>query len=147
MPKLGAYTDDVLLAQWLVDEGEEVAAGRVVLELETEKTNAEVEAESAGFVHRLVAAGETVPIGTTVGADRRDARGVRRARGRRTRRTEDGEDERQPVPRLHRPRRRRDASRRRPAPPFRAGRAPAAPARPRAGEQARRSSRRARGRC
>ena len=67
MPKLGAYTDDILLAQWLVDEGQEVAAGQVVLELETEKTNAEVEADSAGFVHRLIGAGETVPIGTTVG--------------------------------------------------------------------------------
>src|SRR5262245_42482026 len=67
MPKLGAYTDDILLTQWLVDEGAQVAAGEVVLELETEKTNAEVEADSAGFVHRLVAAGESVPIGTTVG--------------------------------------------------------------------------------
>jgi pyruvate/2-oxoglutarate dehydrogenase complex dihydrolipoamide acyltransferase (E2) component len=67
MPKLGAYTEDILLVQWLVDEGQEVAAGQVVLELETEKTNAEVEADSAGFVHRRVAAGETVPIGTTVG--------------------------------------------------------------------------------
>jgi pyruvate dehydrogenase E2 component (dihydrolipoamide acetyltransferase) len=66
MPKLGAYTEDVLLASWLVDEGGEVEPGRAVLELETEKTNAEVEAESAGFVHRLVAAGEMVPIGTTV---------------------------------------------------------------------------------
>ena len=57
MPKLGAYTEDILLAQWLVDEGQEVAAGQVVLELETEKTNAEVEADSAGFVHRLVGGG------------------------------------------------------------------------------------------
>jgi pyruvate/2-oxoglutarate dehydrogenase complex dihydrolipoamide acyltransferase (E2) component len=67
MPKLGAYTDDILLAQWLVEEGQEVTAGQVVLELETEKTSAEVEADSAGFVHRLVPAGESVPIGTTVG--------------------------------------------------------------------------------
>ena len=49
MPKLGAYTDDILLAQWLVDEGQEVAAGQVVLELETEKTNAEVEADERGL--------------------------------------------------------------------------------------------------
>ena len=67
MPKLGAYTEDVLLAQWLVDEGEEVDAGQVVLELETEKTNAEVEAESAGWVHHLVAAGQS-------GSDRNDRR-------------------------------------------------------------------------
>ena len=66
MPKLGAYTEDVLLARWLVEEGEEVEPGRVVFELETDKTNAEVEAESAGWLHRLVPAGQTVPIGTTV---------------------------------------------------------------------------------
>src|SRR5690242_5047600 len=66
MPKLGVYTDDVLLAEWLVEEGEQVAAGTAVFELETEKATANVEAESAGFVHRLVAAGESVPIGSTV---------------------------------------------------------------------------------
>ena len=67
MPKLGAYTEDVLLSEWLVGEGEEVAAGAAVFELETDKTTAEVEAETAGWVHHLVGAGETVPIGTSVG--------------------------------------------------------------------------------
>jgi len=66
MPKLGAYTDDVLLSVWLVGEGEEVTAGRAIFELETEKTTAEVESEAAGWVHRLVPVGEAVPIGTTV---------------------------------------------------------------------------------
>jgi pyruvate/2-oxoglutarate dehydrogenase complex dihydrolipoamide acyltransferase (E2) component len=67
MPKLGAYTDDVLLTGWLVDEGQRVAAGGAVLELETEKTTAEVEADTAGFLHQLVPVGQAVPIGTTVG--------------------------------------------------------------------------------
>lgn len=66
MPKLGAYTDDVLLADWRVGEGDEVAAGAAVFELETDKTTAEVEAETSGWVHRVVAAGELVPIGSTV---------------------------------------------------------------------------------
>ena len=66
MPKLGAYTEDVLLVGWLVGEGEKVAAGAAVFELETEKTTAEVEAETSGWVHHLVAAGEMVPIGATV---------------------------------------------------------------------------------
>jgi pyruvate/2-oxoglutarate dehydrogenase complex dihydrolipoamide acyltransferase (E2) component len=66
MPKLGAYTDDVLLSAWLVGEGEEVAAGRPIFELETEKTTAEVESETAGWVHRLVPVGQAVPIGATV---------------------------------------------------------------------------------
>jgi pyruvate/2-oxoglutarate dehydrogenase complex dihydrolipoamide acyltransferase (E2) component len=67
MPKLGAYTEDILLAEWLVPEGAQVASGDGVFELETDKTTAEVTAEAAGFVHRLVEAGEKVPIGATVG--------------------------------------------------------------------------------
>jgi pyruvate/2-oxoglutarate dehydrogenase complex dihydrolipoamide acyltransferase (E2) component len=67
MPKLGAYTEDILLAEWLVPEGAQVASGDGVFELETDKTTAEVTADAAGFVHRLVEAGEKVPIGATVG--------------------------------------------------------------------------------
>ena len=66
MPKLGAYTEDVLLSQWLVDEGAQVVPGKAILELETEKTTAEVESESGGWLHCLVPEGETVPIGATV---------------------------------------------------------------------------------
>lgn len=67
LPKLGAYTEDVLLAAWHADEGAQVVAGTVVLEMETDKTTADVAAECAGWLHRLVAAGEKVPIGTQVG--------------------------------------------------------------------------------
>jgi pyruvate dehydrogenase E2 component (dihydrolipoamide acetyltransferase) len=67
MPKLGAYTEDVLLTEWLVEEGVQVAPGIIVFELETDKTTAEVEAETAGWLHQLVAAGEKVPIGASVG--------------------------------------------------------------------------------
>lgn len=66
MPKLGAYTDDVRLTQWLVGEGEEVAVGDAMFELETEKATAEVEAEASGWVHQLVAVDDAVPIGRTV---------------------------------------------------------------------------------
>jgi pyruvate dehydrogenase E2 component (dihydrolipoyllysine-residue acetyltransferase) len=74
MPKLGAYTEDVLLSGWLIGEGEEVAPGGAVFELETEKTTAEVEAETSGWLHQLVPVGRAVPIGSTVGliAETRD---------------------------------------------------------------------------
>lgn len=67
MPKLGAYTEDVLLAEWYAEEGAEISAGAIVLEMETDKTTAEVTAETSGWLHRLVPAGEKVPIGTSVG--------------------------------------------------------------------------------
>ena len=67
MPKLGAYTEDVILTAWLVEEGARVEPGEVVFELETDKTTATVEAETAGWLHRLAVAGEKVPIGARVG--------------------------------------------------------------------------------
>lgn len=67
MPKLGVYTEDVLLVEWKAGEGDEVIAGAVVLEMETDKTTADVEAEASGWLHRTVAAGTSVPIGTQVG--------------------------------------------------------------------------------
>ncbi len=66
MPKLGAYTEDILLVEWLVGEGALVEAGEGVFELETDKTTAEVAADEGGYVHRLVAAGAKVSIGAAV---------------------------------------------------------------------------------
>src|SRR4051812_20187387 len=68
MPKLGVYTEDVLLLEWVAQEGAAVAPGDVLFVLETEKTTAEVEAESPGFLHRRVEAGAKVAIGSEVGA-------------------------------------------------------------------------------
>ncbi|MFN8224838.1 MAG: dihydrolipoamide acetyltransferase family protein [Gaiellales bacterium] len=67
MPKLGVYTEDVVLSTWCAPEGAEVAEGTVVLEMETDKTTAEVEAESSGWLHQLVTEGASVPIGAVVG--------------------------------------------------------------------------------
>jgi pyruvate/2-oxoglutarate dehydrogenase complex dihydrolipoamide acyltransferase (E2) component len=67
MPKLGMYTDDILLLEWSVAEGAPVARGEIVFVLETEKTTAEVEAEADGFLHRTVEAGAKVAIGAEVG--------------------------------------------------------------------------------
>lgn len=68
MPKLGAYTEDVLLLEWRAQDGAEVREGDVLFVLETDKTTAEVEAEVSGWLHRTVAEGVKVPIGANVGA-------------------------------------------------------------------------------
>ena len=52
MPKLGMYTEDVLLSEWVAAEGAEVKAGQVLFVLETDKTTADVEAETDGWLHR-----------------------------------------------------------------------------------------------
>ena len=83
MPKLGAYTEDILLAQWLVDEGQEVEFGGVIFELETDKTNAEVEAETRRLGSSPRPGRADGPHRHDGRADRGDTCRVRRPRSRR----------------------------------------------------------------
>ena len=66
MPKMGdAMTEGVLL-QWLKQDGETVKAGDVIAEIETDKSNVEVEAEESGVLHVQAKAGDTVPVGQPI---------------------------------------------------------------------------------
>ena len=63
MPKPGQMTEECVLSLWLKDEGDAVARGDVLFEIETDKSTMEVESFHDGVVlRRLVAAGETVPV-------------------------------------------------------------------------------------
>ena len=116
MPKLGAYTDDVLLAEWLVGEGEEVEPGA----RRARARDREDEGRGRGRERRLgpppcrrrarrfrSARPSALIAETREEYDALAARHGRRRSGGRTGRR------RQPVPRLHRPRRWRE--------PWRAG--------------------------
>ena len=66
MPKMGdAMTEGVLL-QWLKQDGETVKAGDIIAEIETDKSNVEVEAEDAGVLRTQAKPGETVPVGQMI---------------------------------------------------------------------------------
>lgn len=67
IPKLGMTMEEGTVAEWLVPDGAEVQAGQPVYRLETEKIEMEVEAEAAGTVRHVVAAGTTLPPGAVVG--------------------------------------------------------------------------------
>ena len=63
MPKPGQMTEECVLTLWLKDEGDTVAKGDVLFEIETDKSTMEVESFHDGVVlRRLVAEGETVPV-------------------------------------------------------------------------------------
>jgi len=63
MPKPGQMTEECTLTLWLKDEGDAVAKGDVLFEIETDKSTMEVESFHDGVVlRRLVAEGETVPV-------------------------------------------------------------------------------------
>ncbi len=58
LPRLAETAASAKLAVWLKQEGEAVAAGEPVVEIETDKTNVEIEAPAAGVIRKIhVAAG------------------------------------------------------------------------------------------
>jgi pyruvate dehydrogenase E2 component (dihydrolipoamide acetyltransferase) len=67
MPKLGFDMAEGTLVRWVVPEGEMVAKGAVLAEIETDKATVEVESTFAGMVARhLVPSGEVVPVNTPI---------------------------------------------------------------------------------
>ena len=67
VPPLGESIVEATVGRWLKREGEEVAEGEPVVELETEKVNMEVTANGSGVLGEIVKAeGETVNIGDTL---------------------------------------------------------------------------------
>ncbi|MER3456665.1 MAG: hypothetical protein C4304_07250 [candidate division GAL15 bacterium] len=66
MPKMGdAMTQGKILA-WRKRHGERVDKGEVLAEIETDKVNVEIEAESSGTLHIAVPEGQTVPVGQVI---------------------------------------------------------------------------------
>ncbi|MFC0287278.1 pyruvate dehydrogenase complex dihydrolipoamide acetyltransferase [Kaistia hirudinis] len=59
MPSLSAGMEEGTLARWLKAEGDAVAAGEIIAEIETDKATMEMEAAEAGILGRLL-----VPAGT-----------------------------------------------------------------------------------
>ena len=64
VPDMGESVIEATVARWMKQEGETVAAGEPVVELETDKINLEVGAQSAGVIGKIVAqVGATVAVG------------------------------------------------------------------------------------
>lgn len=64
MPKGSDSMTEGKVLKWLKNEGEQVATGDPVVEIETDKVNMEVESMASGVLRKiLVSAGETVPVG------------------------------------------------------------------------------------
>jgi pyruvate dehydrogenase E2 component (dihydrolipoamide acetyltransferase) len=67
MPKLGNTVEECLIARWLKHEGQTVAAGETVVEIETDKTSFEVAAPVGGTVlATFFEQGALVPVFTTL---------------------------------------------------------------------------------
>jgi pyruvate dehydrogenase E2 component (dihydrolipoamide acetyltransferase) len=67
MPKLSDTMEEGVLSAWLVDEGEEVASGDVLAQVETDKATMDLEAFDEGvLLKQVIAEGEAVPIGELI---------------------------------------------------------------------------------
>jgi pyruvate dehydrogenase E2 component (dihydrolipoamide acetyltransferase) len=68
MPKLGMVMKEGLVVLWHAEEGAHVEAGKLLLEIESDKVTTEIEAPASGILRRIIVRGdEIVPCGTVVG--------------------------------------------------------------------------------
>ncbi|MDH3062207.1 E3 binding domain-containing protein, partial [Achromobacter insolitus] len=84
LPSVAADTSGGTLHQWLKKEGDAVAVGDALAEIETEKAIVEINAEQAGVLGRIViqAGAASVPVNTVIGvllAQGEDASAIDRA--------------------------------------------------------------------
>lgn len=67
VPELAESITEGTIAEWLVNTGDQIAKGDPVLELETDKVNVEVNADSAGVITELLAQeGDDVNVGDSI---------------------------------------------------------------------------------
>src|SRR5215471_863722 len=67
MPALSPTMTEGKITKWLKKEGDKVASGEAIAEVETDKSNLEVEAYDDGSLLRIaVKEGETAPVGAPI---------------------------------------------------------------------------------
>jgi dihydrolipoamide dehydrogenase len=68
MPKAGIDMTEGQIVKWLKKEGDPVKEGEIILEIMTDKTSMELEAEASGILLKIVHQdGETVPVTEVIG--------------------------------------------------------------------------------
>ncbi|WP_019790548.1 dihydrolipoamide acetyltransferase [Streptococcus sobrinus] len=68
MPKLGVDMSEGEIIEWKKQEGDRVNQGDILLEIMSDKTNMELEAEESGILLKIVhPAGDTVPVTEVIG--------------------------------------------------------------------------------
>jgi 2-oxoglutarate dehydrogenase E2 component (dihydrolipoamide succinyltransferase) len=82
VPQLGESVIEARIARWVKHEGDSVASGDVLVELETDKIDLEVSAESAGVLSKIARQdGEDVKVGEVLGVIEPGAQGAQSAKG------------------------------------------------------------------
>ena len=66
MPRLSDSMEEGTILKWLKAEGDEVAKGDELVEIETDKATMTYEADTAGALSIVAQEGETLPIGQVI---------------------------------------------------------------------------------
>ncbi|MBA3747020.1 MAG: 2-oxo acid dehydrogenase subunit E2, partial [Solirubrobacterales bacterium] len=66
MPRLSDSMEEGTILKWLKADGDAVARGEPLAEIETDKATLTYESDAAGVLTIVVAAGETLPIGSVI---------------------------------------------------------------------------------
>jgi pyruvate dehydrogenase E2 component (dihydrolipoamide acetyltransferase) len=66
VPQLSISMEDAKVGRWLVDDGDAVAAGQLLVEIETDKATVELEAPAAGRLRIVAGEGAIVPVEGTL---------------------------------------------------------------------------------
>src|SRR5947208_1133846 len=66
LPRLGQGMESGTIVKWLKREGEEVAKGEPLYELDTDKVTQEVEADAGGVLLKIAVREGEVPVGRTI---------------------------------------------------------------------------------
>lgn len=67
LPKIGFSMSEGQIAEWLVQDGEQVNEGQPLYLLEADKSANEVEAPASGTLRIVAQPGETYEVGTVLG--------------------------------------------------------------------------------
>ena len=67
MPALGMAQETGKLVRWIKNEGDAVAKGEPLMEIETDKVTVEIESPASGVLRDVTAQeGDVVPVGQTI---------------------------------------------------------------------------------
>jgi pyruvate dehydrogenase E2 component (dihydrolipoamide acetyltransferase) len=66
MPRLSDSMEEGSIVRWLKSDGDEVARGEELVEIETDKATITYEADSAGVLQIIASEGETLPVGEVI---------------------------------------------------------------------------------
>jgi pyruvate dehydrogenase E2 component (dihydrolipoamide acetyltransferase) len=66
MPQLGITMEEATIVRWLRDDGATVQQGEAIVEVETDKTTAEIESTAAGTLRIMVQEGDVVQAGAII---------------------------------------------------------------------------------